>query len=68
MRLFWIFKGIRAAAIIMGKVPVILEDGKVTVEEIVDLLAEVLEVFDLPMSFALPEEIKDQVIAVKATD
>ena len=68
MRLFWIFKGIRAAAIIMGKVPVILEDGKVTVDEVVGLLAEVLEVFDLPMEFGLPEDIKDQVIAVRATD
>ncbi len=65
MKFSWFFKGIRAVSIIMGKLPVILEDGKVTIDEMVDLITALLQVFDVPVAFDLPDELTGQVIGAR---
>lgn len=68
MKFFWIFKGISAVGIIMEKLPQILEDGKISVDEMVDLVTSLLGIFDVPVSFDIPDEITGQIIGAKLTE
>lgn len=63
MKWGWIFKGLQVVGIITGKLPQILEDGKVSVDEMVDLTTSILAVFDVPVVFDIPDELKGQIIA-----
>ena len=64
MKFFWIFKALRVMTLVSAKVPAILRDGVVTVEEAVGLLIEVLRMFDLDLDIKVPGEV-DQVMEVK---
>lgn len=68
MKWGWIFKGLQVTGIITGKLPAILEDGKVTVDEMVDFTKSILEVFDVPVSFNVPDDLKALNIGVEIGD
>lgn len=63
MKWGWILKGFQVVGIITGKLPQIIEDGKITVDEAMELLTAILAVFDVPTTFDIPDEIKGAVIS-----
>lgn len=63
MKWSWVLKGFSVVGIISGKIPAILADGKITIEEMTDLTKSILEVFDVPVQFDIPSELKGGIIA-----
>ena len=65
MQLGWIFKGLQVAGTLATKVPAIIADGKVTVDEMVDLTTTILTIFEVPVSFEVPDELRAMTIGAK---
>ena len=58
----YIRRGMAVAAVLLMEVPKAMQDGKVTVQEAVDILVACYQALDQPMHFDVPNEIKDVVI------
>lgn len=68
MKWSWIGKAFTVLGIVSGKIPAIMADGKVTVAEMVDLATSILTVFDVPLVFDVPDEIKGTEIAARLAE
>lgn len=65
MKWGWIGKAFTVLGIVSAKIPAIMADGKISIDEMVDLTTSILAVFDVPFVFEIPDEIKGTSLAAR---
>lgn len=63
---YWTYlrRGLALIGVLAIEGPKAIEDGKLTVKEITDIVKTCYEVLEQPMEFEIPDEIRDTVIGV----
>lgn len=60
----YLSKAFKVAGVLMTRLPEIVADGKVTLEELCGLIEDLSGALDFKTSFEVPDDLKDQVIGV----
>jgi len=60
-----IFKALEVAGILATDLPAALADGKITIDEMVNIVKKLLAIFDLPVAIEVPDDLRVQELRVK---
>ncbi len=59
-----IWKILSVTAALVTKIPKALEDGNISINEIVDIISSICDTLDIPVNFNVPDELKTLNISV----